>query len=158
MRDGRRVRAGCEEDLDPVMVLERGTPEAPHWTRSEYAAIFDAVSPGIDIRRQMFVASREGEILGFAVGVVWGGEGDRGELESVVVAASERRQGLGRLLCGMVLDWCRGLGARDVELEVRAASEGATALYRSLGFVSVGLRRRYYTHPGDDALLMRVRL
>ena len=45
-----------------------------------------------------------------------------------------------------------------LELEVRAASAGAIALYEGMGFVLVGRRRRYYRGPVDDALLMRLGL
>ena len=39
-------------------------------------------------------------------------------------------------------------------LEVRASNEPAQRLYRQLGFVSISTRRRYYTNPVEDALLM----
>lgn len=42
-----------------------------------------------------------------------------------------------------------------VYLEVRTDNEAALALYRSLGFVSVGLRKRYYRVSGADAFTMR---
>ena len=66
--------------------------------------------------------------------------------------------GWGGRLCGAVIEWCREQGAAAVELEVRAASEGAIALYRGLGFVAVGRRPGYYREPVDDAVLMRLDL
>ena len=45
-----------------------------------------------------------------------------------------------------------------MELEVRAGSVGAIALYEGLGFVVVGRRRGYYREPVEDALLMRLEL
>jgi ribosomal-protein-alanine N-acetyltransferase len=42
-----------------------------------------------------------------------------------------------------------------VFLEVRTDNEPAIALYESLGFVNVGLRRRYYRSSGADAYTMR---
>jgi ribosomal-protein-alanine N-acetyltransferase len=81
-----------------------------------------------------------------------------GELESVVVGVSARRSGVGRILCEAVVRWCRERGATEVELEVRAGSVGAMALYKGLGFVAVGERAGYYRDPVEDALLMQLRL
>ena len=42
-----------------------------------------------------------------------------------------------------------------VYLEVRTDNEPAINLYTSLGFVTVGLRKRYYQASGADAYTMR---
>jgi ribosomal-protein-alanine N-acetyltransferase len=42
-----------------------------------------------------------------------------------------------------------------VYLEVRTDNEPAIELYRGLGFVEVGLRKRYYRASGADAFTMR---
>ena len=39
-------------------------------------------------------------------------------------------------------------------LEVRRSNAAAQGLYRKLGFVDVGWRKRYYEDNGEDALLM----
>jgi ribosomal-protein-alanine N-acetyltransferase len=41
-----------------------------------------------------------------------------------------------------------------VTLEVRASNHAAIALYRSLGFRSIGTRTAYYPDDGEDALIM----
>ncbi len=147
------VRAGLVGDLAGVVALERATVEAPHWAEAEYAA---AVNGGEDsVRRCLFVAEAEGSLIGFAVGKV---VGDVAELESVAVDLGARREGVGRALCRAVIAWCERQGATAVELEVRAASEGAISLYRGLGFVLVGRRPGYYQGPVDDAVLMRLDL
>ena len=43
-----------------------------------------------------------------------------------------------------------------MELEVRAGSVGAIALYKRLGLVAVGRRPGYYRSPMEDAVLMRL--
>ena len=65
---------------------------------------------------------------------------------------------MGRALCAAVVDWCRGRGAAALELEVRAGSEGAIALYSGLGFVVGGRRVGYYRELVEDAVLMRLDL
>lgn len=149
------VRAAGVGDLAGVLALERSVAEAPHWAEGEYWAALK----GDALRRCLLVAEIEGRLAGFAVGkVVWLGDEVAGELESVAVGSETRRQGVGRALCEAVLEWCRGMGAGEVELEVRVGSAGAVRLYEGLGFVATGRRRGYYRDPVEDALLMRVEL
>jgi ribosomal-protein-alanine N-acetyltransferase len=108
------------------------------------------------VRRCFFVAVAEGRLLGFAVGKVIGSS--VAELESVAVEAAARRGGVGKALCRAVVAWCRGQGVAAVELEVRAGSAGAIALYAGLGFLVAGRRVGYYLAPVEDALLMRLDL
>jgi ribosomal-protein-alanine N-acetyltransferase len=154
------VRAGRVEDLIVVMRLEKATPEAPHWAESEYAAIVSADnSAEVSVRRRLFVAESEAGLLGFAVGkVLVSGTLRLAELESVAVSSLMRRAGVGRALCEAVIRWGWELGAEEMELEVRAGSVGAVALYRGLGFVAVGEREGYYRDPPEDALLMQLKL
>ncbi|HEV2710556.1 MAG TPA: GNAT family N-acetyltransferase [Edaphobacter sp.] len=147
------VRAGVAGDLAEVIALERATAEAPHWAEAEYAVAI--VGDGAYVRRCLFVAEAKGAVIGFAIGKV---AGDLAELESVAVDLQTRRGGVGRALCGAVIDWCREAGATAVELEVRATSGGAIGLYQGLGFTAVGGRPGYYNGPVDDAVLMRLNL
>jgi ribosomal-protein-alanine N-acetyltransferase len=147
-----RVRAGQAEDLEAVVALERAAAEAPHWPVGVYEAMVQA-DAGF---RGLFVAEDAAGLVGFAVGSCHAG--GCGELESVVVEVGSRRAGTGRALCAAVLEWCRARGADAVELEVRAGSLGAIALYRQLRFIEVGRRPGYYRDPEDDAVLMRAPL
>ena len=155
--EGFRVRVAEAADVVGVVALERGIAEAPHLAEAEYAAMVDPDKAGGAVRRCFFVAEAEGRLLGFAVGKVIGSNGEGvGELESVAVRASARRGGVGRALCAAVADWCRGQGVRALELEVRAGSAGAIALYSGVGFVVAGRRAGYYREPVEDAVLMRL--
>jgi ribosomal-protein-alanine N-acetyltransferase len=96
------------------------------------------------------------ELAGFAVGkAIETGEDVLAELESVAVAETARRAGVGRALSEGVIAWCREVGAAGVGLEVRSANSAAIALYHGMGFVEVGWRKRYYRDPEDDAVLMQ---
>ena len=150
---GFEIRAAKVSDMDALFALERSIPTAPHWPRAAYAAILadDIFAP----RRCLMVAS-DGELLGFAVGVVHPA-GDA-ELESIAVAESARRQGIAGALCTAVANWCSQQGTTELLLEVRAASAGAIALYTKLGFTAVGRRPGYYRQPNDDAVVMRMPL
>jgi [ribosomal protein S18]-alanine N-acetyltransferase len=155
--EGFQVRIAGVKDLAGVIALERAVAEAPHWVEAEYAAI--AGMQGRGIRRCLFIAEIDNCLVGFAVGKVIGaGAASLAELESVAVSAAARRNGVGRALCGAVADWSREQGAESIELEVRATSAGAIALYAGLGFSVAGRRRGYYREPVDDAVLMRLEL
>jgi ribosomal-protein-alanine N-acetyltransferase len=155
-----RIRAGHVTDIASVVQLERSMQEAPHWAAAEYAAIMNSDKDlQVAVRRSLLVAEAEARLLGFAVGKVLVSEAlVLAELESVAVSVSARRQGVGRALCEAVISWCRELGAAEMELEVRAGSAGAIALYIELGFFPVGKRARYYEYPTEDALLMQLKL
>jgi ribosomal-protein-alanine N-acetyltransferase len=156
--EGLRVRVADAADLAGVLAMERGIAEAPHWGEAEYSAILSAGRDG-SVQRCLLVAEAAGRLLGFAVGKVIGSRAEGvAELESVAVKAAARRGGVGRELCGAVIAWCREHGATAVELEVRAGSRGAIALYAGLRFAVAGRRAGYYREPVEDAVLMRLDL
>ncbi|HZY63435.1 MAG TPA: GNAT family N-acetyltransferase [Edaphobacter sp.] len=149
------IHAGVPDDLEKILALEKSVAEAPHWTEPIYAEIIIKGENNSYARRCLFVAHREDTLIGFAVGK---SVAETAELESVVVAAFARRCGAGKKLCEAIVNWSRNQQAASVELEVRAANKPALALYRMLGFIEVGRRPRYYSHPVDDAILMRLDL
>lgn len=148
-----KLRPARSSDIEAILALERATENAPHWPQAAYSAILNETVSG----RCLIVAYIGDTLAGFAVGLVHPAQPHVGELESVVVAATARRGGIGRALCAVVLDWCRSQGAMEVVLEVRAGSAGAIALYAGLGFRETVRRPRYYRDPVDDAILMRLR-
>ena len=156
------VRAATVGDIEGVLRVERSAAEAPHWGEAEYRAALDGAGVvgrclmvGTQVSESRPGAPAPGTLVGFAMGKVAAGIG---ELESVAVAGTARRQGVGRALCLAVMDWCRAQGAEAMELEVRVGSAGAIGLYEGLGFVETGRRRGYYREPAEDALLMRMGL
>jgi ribosomal-protein-alanine N-acetyltransferase len=162
-----QLRHATGSDLDAILTLEHAAEYAPHWPRAAYSAIVDGPNATHALRRCLIVAEVGESLVGFAVGLMHlapvnpdetGYEVRVAELESVVVADSARRGGIGKALCGAVFDWCRAQGATEIVLEVRASSVAANALYAQLGFVQTGRRLGYYRDPKDDALAMRLRL
>jgi ribosomal-protein-alanine N-acetyltransferase len=149
------LRRAIAPDLEAILAIERATRLAPHWPPSAYTDILDSNL----LQRCLFVAESNGQLAGFAVGLLQPVASERiAELESVVVSDNSRRAGIGRSLCRAVFDWSRSQGATEVVLEVRAASSAAIALYANLGFTLAARRPLYYRDPNDDALLMRLQL
>jgi ribosomal-protein-alanine N-acetyltransferase len=73
---------------------------------------------------------------------------------NVAVAPPERRRGLARWLLRFAMSRAARGGASRALLEVRAGNREAVALYESLGFRQLGLRREYYREPIEDALVL----
>ena len=85
---------------------------------------------------------------------------DEAHLLNLTVAAEWQRKGHGRalllhLVCMAVTEFVRGFF-----LEVRSSNVAAQALYISLGFKIIGVRRNYYpAHAGrEDAVVMELKL
>ncbi len=78
----------------------------------------------------------------------------------LMVAASERRRGIGTALIEEALKWARASGITKLELHVFPHNEPAIALYRKLGFIEEGRRQRHYRIGGHyvDAVLMALYL
>jgi ribosomal-protein-alanine N-acetyltransferase len=148
------IRRASPADLEAILAIEQACAEAPHWSHSLWLAALSG-EQWEEPMRASFAAEGNGGIFGFAVA---SRAGELAELESVVVSESERGKGIGKALCQQVMNWSRKAGASELELEVRASSDVALALYRSLGFVEQARRREYYRNPTEDAVLMAARL
>lgn len=77
---------------------------------------------------------------------------------NVAVDPSWRRQGLARFLLTFAMERAARVGARRALLELRAGNREALALYLSLGFERLSVRRGYYSEPSEDALVLARRL
>ena len=75
------------------------------------------------------------------------------EIHTIGVDPAHQGHGIGRAMMDRLLAWTEP--GSVVFLEVRTDNEPAITLYRSLGFVTVGVRRRYYRASGADAYTMR---
>src|SRR5271165_821618 len=144
------IRAMAAADLDRVLSLEARTCEAPHWERAAYER-FLVTSDAGDVRYAALVAVHEHELRGFAVARL---VLDVCEFESIVIAENARRMGIGKALMMAVANWSAAHGGVRMVLEVRAGNENAIRFYESSGLVKEGLRRDYYRHPNEDAVLM----
>ena len=78
------------------------------------------------------------------------------EAHVVVIGLREvdRSKGIGELLLISGIEQAVENGSRVVTLEVRKSNSVAIELYRKYGFQEVGLRRRYYSDDGEDAVIM----
>jgi [ribosomal protein S18]-alanine N-acetyltransferase len=157
------VRSAELGDVPRMMELEREAQTAAHWTEQNYRSIFTETSP----RRLALVVERvslpeylpelehpeQRKLCGFIVARCVDTEW---EIENLVVAVAERRQGCGSRLVQELLKRARSEGACSVELEVRCTNLSAKRLYGQCGFEERGTRKSYYSNPLEDALLLRL--
>ena len=92
----------------------------------------------------------EGNVVGYAgLHVVL----DEGYIDNVAVEPDARRHGVASALLDV---FCR-FGAANLAfltLEVRSSNAPAISLYEKFGFFRAGLRKGYYQHPREDAVIM----
>lgn len=101
-----------------------------------------------------YVAARDGdELVGYA-GIARLGRIPPFEYEvhTIGVDPDHQGRGIGRSLLEDLLQFA---GRGVVFLEVRTDNDAAITLYESVGFVTVGLRKRYYKVSGADAYTMK---
>ena len=79
---------------------------------------------------------------------------DELHINTIAVAPNRRREGLATRLMRHVMREAAGTGARRATLEVRASNTPARELYTRLGFVETAVRRRYYTQPEEDGIIL----
>ncbi|MGC8810901.1 MAG: ribosomal protein S18-alanine N-acetyltransferase, partial [bacterium] len=77
---------------------------------------------------------------------------------NIAVHPQNRQRGIGSSLLqhGLAYGWQKG--GRYFTLEVRRSNYPAIGLYKKFQFQPWGIRRRYYTDTGEDALVMGLHL
>jgi ribosomal-protein-alanine N-acetyltransferase len=79
---------------------------------------------------------------------------DEAHVTTIASHPDVRGRGVGELLLVSLIHRGMEIGARWMTLEVRASNSVAQNLYRKYTFKEMGVRRRYYSDNGEDALVM----
>jgi len=79
---------------------------------------------------------------------------DEAHIVIIGIRESDRREGIGEQLLISALEQAVENDSRVVTLEVRESNGPAIELYNKYGFQRVGLRRRYYSDNGENAVIM----
>ena len=138
----RRMRL---EDAEEAAEIDRLSFALP-WSAGSYAQ--ETKNPVA----WYYVLERDGLIA--AMSGMWLILGE-GQITTIAVRPEYRRQGLGRIMLRAMLTAAyEELNVTEMSLEVRPSNMPARNLYRSMGFVEEGRRRRYYEDNGEDAIIM----
>lgn len=140
-----RIEPMAIADLTAVQAIEQASFRTP-WPSDAY------LSELTTNRLATYLVVRAGsEVIGY--GGIWMMV-DEAHITTFAIDPRWRRRGVGEHLLVAILDLSVARGAREATLEVRISNIAARRLYEKYGFRPVGLRPRYYTDDGEDALIM----
>lgn len=139
-----QIRPMTKEDCVQVAAIEAASFSVP-WSLNAFTETVEKEN------FRYFVAEEEGEILGYC-GFLF--VLDEAEIPNVCVKASARKRGIGRRMMSVLMEEAKKLGMAVLYLEVRESNTPARALYISLGFEENGVRKNFYEHPSEHAVLM----
>lgn len=133
-----------EADIPAIAALEART-FSDAWTRQGIYETF--------CQKQAFitVADVEGEIAGYCI-VYYAM--DEGEIARIAVDEKVRRRGIGRGLLDYTCECCKEKQVERLLLDVRESNMDARAFYQMYGFEEDGIRKNFYEHPQENAVLM----
>ena len=140
-----RIINASPENIDEIFEIETESFTCP-WTRSNFVSAFSAGNTEI-----FALQSDEGSILGFACLLIIDYEA---EILNIAVRQNYRKNGYGKMLLDHALEICVLRGISSVFLEVRESNVSARSLYDKAGFEVIGIRKKYYVSPVEDAILM----
>ena len=83
---------------------------------------------------------------------------DELHINNVAIREKYRRQGIGLNLLDRILEEGRHQGVKTAFLELRAGNRAALSLYEKCGFRVTSRRKKYYSEPLEDALVMTLQL
>lgn len=136
-------------DIEQVMLVEHSAFDVP-WSRQAFEN---------ELKHNHFafyyVADVAGKLIGYCG--VWLIV-DEAHITNLAVLAGYRGRKTGETLLRTVMMLARSRRCRTMSLEVRAGNFIAQNLYRKLGFRHGGIREKYYSNNGEDALVMWVNL
>ena len=136
-------------DLDGIVQIERAVNPFP-WGE-------EALRDTIASSGHHLMSLREGRAVGFLLSsfVL-----DEAQLLLIGVSPDWQGVGVGGQLLKELINRSQDQSQKLIYLEVRSGNERAIRLYRSLGFIDIGVRRDYY--PGlvgrEDAIVMSLQL
>lgn len=136
-----------EKDLPQVLEIAKQSFTVPWSEKSFKKELFNKNS-------LLKVAEIEGEIVGY---VVFRRILDEVELLSVAVSPFFRRKGIATQLIKETLNEIKD-SVKECFLEVRISNEEAIRLYEKLGFLRIGIRKKYYLLPEEDAIIMKLKI
>lgn len=142
-----KIRAMARGDIPQLARMEKEIFSNP-WSEETFAALLER---SYDL---YLVAETDGHPVGCAGMVLLGEEGD---IDKVMVAPEYRGKGIASELMRELLAEAGRRGAESFTLEVRAGNVPAIRLYEKYGFVTEGVRPRFYEKPEEDALIMWLR-
>ncbi len=131
-------------DVDVVAKIEAEVFSEP-WSRDSF--LNEVETPN----HIYLVAEDEEAILGYCG--LWEVAGE-GQITNVCVAPEHRGKAVATQMLEELLAYAKQMNVEATTLEVRVSNEPAIKLYEKLGFEEAGIRKGFYSHPREDAMIM----
>jgi ribosomal-protein-alanine N-acetyltransferase len=151
------ITAMTEHDLLEVVEIEESSGLSRWGWAAYYAELQGSNKHLMLVARVTDAEKRRGQprLAGYIVGRMGA---DELHINNVAVRDNYRRRGIGRALLNLILEKGKRSGVACAFLELRAGNVAALALYEECGFRVTAQRRRYYSDPVEDALVMIIQL
>lgn len=79
---------------------------------------------------------------------------DEAHVTNIAVHPEYRGIGIGEKLLIAMIEMCKVESVMEMTLEVRRSNIAAQSLYKKFGFISEGIRNKYYADNKEDAIIM----
>lgn len=138
------IRKLRDEDIGTLSQIEAASFSMP-WSPKDFADLLSRPYC------TYLVAEIDGEVVG-SCGMT--NICNEGNIDNVVVAENFRGQGIAQKMISELIALGERMGVEAYTLEVRVSNAAAIHVYEKMGFVSEGIRPRFYEKPTEDALIM----
>jgi len=140
-----RIEPMRRRHLRGVVRIEQQTNHRP-WSMGLFATELE-----MPTSRRYVVAVDGPVVVGYG-GIMW--TLPEAHITNVAVDPIHHRRGIATAMMLSLAGAAIEVGVTEMTLEVRASNHGAQELYRRFGFAPGGIRPNYYSHIGEDALIM----
>ena len=142
------IRDMTAEDVRKVAEIEKMSFSTPWSETSFYAEVHN-------IHSFAKVAELENKIVGY---ICIRQVNDECHLLDLAIHPDHRGKGIATALFNNIMEALKPGKCRTFFLEVRTSNEAARKMYEKFGFNIVGIRKKYYINPTDDAVIMMMEI
>jgi ribosomal-protein-alanine N-acetyltransferase len=137
-------------DLSVFVSLDKELFPYSPWSASQYKEEFSSPT-----RHFVVAVDADQNIIGYA-GVFAPGAAEA-DILTVGVVPEHRGKGIAKALMTLITNWAKEQGTTAMMLEVKTDNLEAIALYESLGYSTLNIRKDYFG-AGLDAQVMRLEI
>jgi ribosomal-protein-alanine N-acetyltransferase len=142
------VRWFIKQDIEEVMRIERESYHWP-WTRDEILCFLCGT------KHAGMVAELDGKVVGF---MLYALHSDHIALRDIAVCGWNQRKGVGRRLVQALQAKMHEDRRSRISLRIAERNLDGQQFFKSMGFKAFHVIHDYFTHPPEDAYLMRCEL
>ena len=139
------IRRMTMEDIPFVVEIEKQCFSLP-WSEKSF-------EDSLQREDTIFLVCEDGDVTGY-MGLYL--SFDEASVTNVAVSPCFRKKGYGEALVVAAKETAKSAGAECIFLEVRQSNIPAISLYKKQGFEELGIRKKFYEHPVEDAIIMKV--